>query len=68
MDTPAVRKTRALLGLVAPPSIFGRLGGSKRARAEQVDEGRSVAAIESVDQVRIANARLDAVSGLCNTL
>ena len=68
MDTLAVRKTCALSGSVALPSIFGRLGGSKRVRAEQVDGGRGVAAIESVDQVRIANARLDALNIVCNTL
>ena len=67
MNTPAVRK-RARSRFVASPSTFGRLGGSKRVSAEQVDGGRGVAAIESVDQVRVSNARLDAVSGLCNTL
>ena len=66
MNTPAVRKTRALLGLVAPPSNFGRLGGSKRVRAEQVDGGRGVAAIESVDQVRVASASSVAVSAVYN--
>ena len=45
MNTPTVRKTRALSGSVALPSNFGRLGGSKRVRAEQVDGGRGVAAI-----------------------
>ena len=33
------------LGVGRTPSFFGRLGGSKRVRAEQVDGGRGVAAI-----------------------
>ena len=61
-------QTRTLSRFVASPSTFGRLGGSKRVSAEQVDGGRGVAAIESVDQVRIANARLDALNIVCNTL
>ena len=60
-------QTRTLSRFVASPSTFGRLGGSKRVSAEQVDGGRGVAAIESVDQVRVSNARLDAVSGLCSS-
>ena len=37
-------------------------------RAEQVDGGRGVAAIESFDQVRVSNARLDAVNIVYNVL
>ena len=62
MNTPALKVGRFAFYFWVPG--WEQAGVS----AEQVDGGRGVAAIESVDQVRIANARLDALNIVCNTL